>query len=55
MHFKRDRYVCGKQNKFSKKACPDNFRPKELLLSQVLLDEKIDQDAYDGLIIQLNP
>lgn len=39
MHFKRDRYVCERQNKFGKKACPENFRPKELLLSQVLLDD----------------
>lgn len=111
MHFKRDRYVCGKQNKHEKKACSDNSRPKEKdliasLLKDVnslyfsdlksvnidqivesklrkvdqkispieklqldinklkekkqkalnkLLDDKIDQDAYDGLITKINP
>ncbi|MCY7716970.1 recombinase family protein [Bacillus altitudinis] len=39
MHFKRDRYVCGNQNKHGKKACPDNFRPIEKELVQVLLND----------------
>lgn len=112
MQFKRDRYVCGHQNKHGKIACSDNYRPieKELIkcllkdintlyfstiqkndveklldskltstknkkLSKVesvikeieelkkrkqkalekLLDDKIDQDAYDDLIANLNP
>ena len=112
MHFKRDRYVCGNQNKHGKKACPDNFRPIEKELIQVLLndlntiyfsnvsvasteklldnnlkklnskpvnnhekllkqltslrtkkqkaldlllDDKINQDDYDGLVVILNP
>lgn len=112
MYFKRDRYVCGLQNKHGKKACSDNFRPKENELIQALLndlnqlyfskvsasstgnlldrhlnklntkattdidkiqnelmhlrekkqkaldkmlDDKIDQDAYDGLVAKLNP
>lgn len=112
MHFKRDRYVCGNQNKHGKIACSDNFRPKEKELTQSLLqdinslyfadfkkqrveklldsklnsfkkkelskeeslsieleklmqrkqkalekllDDKIDQEAYDGLIANLNP
>lgn len=112
MHFKRDRYVCGNQNKHGKIACSDNYRPKEkdlitVLLNDIntlyfanlkneqveklldsklnalkkqqltqeewlsielekltqrkqkalekLLDDKIDQDAYDGLIATLNP
>ena len=111
MQFKRDRYVCGNQNKHGKIACSDNFRPKEkdlitLLLNDLnslyfsdiktkeveclvesklknlmqqvspkeklqseltqlkekkqkaldkLLEDKIDQDAYDGLVIKINP
>lgn len=112
MHFKRDRYVCGHQNKYGKKACPDNFRPieRELIKSllndlntlyfsnvsiasiekllenqleklkskpvndtekfqkqlaslrakkqkalDMLLDDKIDQEAYDGVVANLNP
>lgn len=112
MQFKRDRYVCGHQNKHGKIACSENFRPKERELIQYilqdintlyfadlkkqhveklldsklnaikkkestseetiaieleklmlrkqkalekLLDDKIDQDAYDGLIANLNP
>lgn len=39
MHFKRDRYVCGKQNKFGKAACSDNFRPLESTLIKSLLDD----------------
>lgn len=39
MHFKRDCYVCGNQNKHGKKACPDNFRPIEKELVQVLLND----------------
>lgn len=39
MHFKRDRYVCGKQNKFGKAACSDNFRAIESKLIKALLND----------------
>lgn len=39
MHFKRDRYVCGKQNKFDKAACSENFRPVESALIKSLLED----------------
>ncbi|WP_336046150.1 recombinase family protein [Solibacillus ferritrahens] len=39
MQFKRDRYVCGKQNKHGKVACSENFRPKEKDLIQSLLND----------------
>lgn len=39
MHFKRDRYVCGYQNKHGKKACSDNFRPIEKDLIRLLLND----------------
>lgn len=39
MHFKRDRYVCGHQNKHGKKACPENFRPIEKDLKEVILND----------------
>ena len=39
MHFKRDRYVCGHQNKHGKKACSDNFRPIEDKLKQAILND----------------
>lgn len=39
MHFKRDCYVCGYQNKYGKKACPDNFRPVESDLKKLVLDD----------------
>lgn len=39
MHFKRDRYVGGNQNKHGKKACPDNFRPIEKEIIRVLLND----------------
>lgn len=111
MQFKRDRYVCGHQNKHGKIACSENFRPKEIdlitflmndlnslyfsnmktteveqliesklnkikqqvsprekLQSELtqlkekkqkaldkLLEDKIDQDAYDGLVAKINP
>lgn len=108
MHFKRDRYVCGHQNKHGKKACPDNFRPIEKKLAtqllidlntlyfsktdnsytgqaidnkdasytsdienfqnqllllrakkqkalDMLLDDKIDQEAYDTVVKTINP
>ena len=39
MQFKRDRYVCGHQNKHGKIACSKNFRPKESDLTSLLLKE----------------
>lgn len=36
-HFKRNRYVCGHQNKHGKKTCPDNFRPIETKLNKQFL------------------
>lgn len=39
MHFKHDRYCCGKQNKFGKAAYSDNFRPIETALIKTLLED----------------
>ncbi len=64
MHFKRDRYVCGYQNKHGKKADSTSqalqteltqLRKKKQKALDKLLDDKIDQGAYDDLVTGLNP
>lgn len=57
MHFKRDRYVCGYQNKYRKKACSENFRPIEKKLIQAILDDlnslyfsKVSLSSFEKLL-----
>lgn len=57
MHFKRDRYVCGYQNKYGKKACSENFRPIEKKLIQAILDDlnslyfsKVSLSSFEKLL-----
>ncbi|HWL22692.1 MAG TPA: recombinase family protein [Ureibacillus sp.] len=59
MHFKRDRYVCGHQNKHGKKACSVNFRPIEDKLKQAILNDlntlyfsKISKESTQKLLDQ---